>query len=105
MTIPALALSERCIWHAQSSSKVVALQAILDMLGGSSEGVADANLLPWAQLAWGAGGDHSDTAVAASIVQRLDWQEMAFTLPGMSRICYGPLGFMILVPPTCPLLT
>jgi len=53
------------------------------MLGGSFEGIVDANLLPWAQLAWGAGGGQRDTAAAASLVQRLDWQEMAFTLPGM----------------------
>ena len=53
------------------------------MLGGSFEGILDANLLPWAQLAWGAGGGQKDTAAAASLVQRLDWQEMAFTLPGM----------------------
>lgn len=52
------------------------------MLGGSFEGIVDANLLPWAQLAWGAGGGQRDTAAAASLVQRLDWQEMAFTLPG-----------------------
>lgn len=52
------------------------------MLGGSFGGIVDANLLPWAQLAWGAGGSQADTAVAASLVQRLDWQEMAFTLPG-----------------------
>ncbi len=50
------------------------------MLGGS---IVDANLLPWAQLAWGAGGGQKDTAAAASLVQRLDWQEMAVTLPGM----------------------
>ena len=53
------------------------------MLGGSFEGIFDANLLPWAQLAWGAGGGQRDSAAAASLVQRLDWQEMAFTLPGM----------------------
>lgn len=59
------------------------------MLGGSFDGVVDANLLPWAQLAWGAGGaggsgvPQPDTAVAASLVQRLDWQEMAFVLPGL----------------------
>lgn len=58
------------------------LQAVLDMLGGSFDGIVDANLLLWAQLAWGAGGPQADTAVAASLVQRLDWQEMAFTLPG-----------------------
>ncbi|KAL0036203.1 hypothetical protein WJX79_007899 [Trebouxia sp. C0005] len=58
------------------------VQAVLDMLGGSFEGIVDANLLPWAQLAWGAGGGQRDTAAAASLVQRLDWQEMAFTLPG-----------------------
>lgn len=57
-------------------------QAVLDMLGGSFDGIVDANLLPWAQLAWGAGGAQADTAVAASLVQGLDWQEMAFTLPG-----------------------
>lgn len=60
----------------------VAMQAVLDMLGGSFDGIIDANLLPWAQLAWGAGGMHADTSVAASLVQRLDWHEMAFTLPG-----------------------
>lgn len=59
-----------------------AMQAVLDMLGGSFDGIMDANLLPWAQLAWGAGGVHADTSVAASLVQRLDWQEMAFNLPG-----------------------
>ena len=53
------------------------------MLGRSFEGIVDAKLLPWAQLAWGAGGGQRDTAAAASLVQRLDWQEMAFTLPGM----------------------
>ncbi|DBA95921.1 TPA: hypothetical protein ACH3X1_001448 [Trebouxia sp. C0004] len=58
------------------------VQAVLDMLGGSIEGIVDADLLPWAQLAWGAGGGQRDTAAAASLVQRLDWQEMAFTLPG-----------------------
>ena len=58
------------------------VQAVLDMLGGSFDGIVDANLLPWAQLAWGAGGPQADTTVAASLVQRLDWQEMAFTLPG-----------------------
>lgn len=52
------------------------------MLGGSFDGIVDANLLPWAQLSWGAGGSQAITAVAASLVQRLDWQEMAFTLPG-----------------------
>lgn len=58
------------------------MQAVLDTLGGSFADIMDANLLPWAQLAWGAGGGQADTAVAASLVQRLDWQEMAFTLPG-----------------------
>ena len=53
------------------------------MLGGSFEGIVDANLLPWAQLAWGAGGGQRNTAAAASLVQRLDWQEMAFTVPDM----------------------
>ena len=57
-------------------------QAVLDMLGGSFEGVVCANVLPWAQMAWSANGGPSDTAVAASLVQRLDWQEMAFSLPG-----------------------
>ena len=59
-----------------------AMQAVLDMLGGSFDGIMDANLLPWAQLAWGAGGAHGDKSVAAALVQRLDWQEMAFNLPG-----------------------
>lgn len=58
------------------------VQAVLDMLGGSFDGIVDANLLPWAQLAWGNGGAQADTTVAASLVQRLDWQELAFTLPG-----------------------
>ena len=61
---------------------VCMVQAVLDMLGGSFDGIVDANLLPWAQLAWGAGEPQANTAVAASLVQRLDWQDMAFTLPG-----------------------
>ena len=58
------------------------MQAVLDMLGGSFEGVIDASLMPWAQLAWGAGGSQADASVAAFLVQRLDWQDMAFHLPG-----------------------
>ena len=56
------------------------------MLGGNFEGIVDANLQPWAQLAWGAGGGQTDTTVAALLVQRLDWQDLAFTLPGPSQI-------------------
>ena len=60
------------------------VQAVLDTLGSSS--FVEANCLPGARGAWGAGGgvggSQADTVVAASLVQRLDWQEMAFTLPG-----------------------
>ena len=69
------------------------VQAVLDTLGSNFDGIVDANLLPWAQLAWGAGvgvgGPQADTAVAASLVQRLDWQEMAFTLPGQLILFCG----------------
>ena len=69
-------------------------QAVLDMLGGAFEGVVSANMLPWAQLAWSTNGGQSHTAVAASLVQRLDWQEMAFTLPG-NHACYRHLASML----------
>ena len=70
------------------------MQAVLDMLGGSFDGIVDANLLPWAQLAWGAGGVPAGTAVAATLVQRLDWQEMAFTLPGPLSLADWPCLYL-----------
>lgn len=64
------------------------------MLGGSFDGIVDANLLPWAQLAWGACGVPAGTAVAATLVQRLDWQEMAFTLPGPLSLADWPCLYL-----------
>lgn len=77
-------------------NSVCMAQAVLDILGGSFDGIVDANLLPWAQLAWGAGGTQANTAVAASLVQRLDWQEMAFALPGsLPPVCITPHTFLL----------
>ena len=65
------------------------LQATIESLGGSFKGAADASLLAWAQAAHvgNANEDRAGSAVAAALVQRLDWQELAFSLPGKFSNC------------------
>ena len=62
-----------------------AVQATLDRVGSRFKTVVESSLSSWASCAQSAvdKGHKPGTAVAAALVQRLDWQELAFTLPGI----------------------